>query len=81
MQLRTNKGPVLSQNDYLGVGDYLFAVSATQPYSFCLVLTADGDLQFFYGAPQNPQLGVGPTFRYSSVLQDWAHQIYIDPGF
>jgi hypothetical protein len=81
MQLRTNKGPVLNQNDYLGIGDYLFAVSPTQPYSFCLVLTSDGDLQFFYGAPQNPQLGLGPTFRYSSVLQDWTHQVYLDPGF
>jgi hypothetical protein len=70
MQLGFNKGPTLSQGAYLTVGDYLFAMSPTQPYGFCLVLASDGDLQFWYGTT-----GTGLNRQYGSVLQDFSGAI------
>jgi hypothetical protein len=70
------KGTTLSQGDYLTVGDFLFVASPTQPYGFCLMLTSDGDLRFFYGEPANPR-----QLQYGSVLQDYSRSIYKQPGF
>jgi hypothetical protein len=81
MRLRTNKGAVLNASDYLTVGDYMFAVSLTQSYGYCLVLMSDSDMQFWYGTPPNPALGLGPTFMYTSILQDLGSTVYKDPGF
>jgi hypothetical protein len=76
MQLGANKGSTLSQGAYLTVGDYLFAMSPTQPYGFCLVLASDGDLQFWYGTT-----GTGLNRQYGSVLQDFSGAISKGPGF
>jgi hypothetical protein len=81
MQLRINKGAVLNAGDYLRVGDFLFAVHASQPYGYCAVLQPDGDLEFFYASRTDPTLGLGPTFRYFTQLADAPGHVYRDPAF